>query len=73
MDGDFKFYDYNNNKLEFDEAVVENYVNRETGVYTTTYTSYKDVEDFSKYVKLSMYTSEKITLLKDQQVRIDLK
>lgn len=70
---EFKFYDKEGNEVIYNDRVLEHFVDRTTGVYTTTYTSYKDVEDFSKYAKLSVIYTGNMKLLEDQKIKVDLK
>lgn len=73
LSDEFKFYDKEGNEVIYNDRVLEHFVDRTTGVYTTTYTSYKDVEDFSKYAKLSVIYSGNMKLLEDQKIKVDLK
>lgn len=73
LSDEFKFYDKEGNEVIYNDRVLEHFVDRTTGVYTTTYTSYKDVEDFSKYAKLSVIYTGNVKLLEDQKIRVDLK
>ncbi|WP_315111949.1 DUF4179 domain-containing protein [Clostridium intestinale] len=73
LSDEFKFYDKEGNEVIYNDGVLEHFVDRTTGVYTTTYTSYKDVEDFSKYAKLSVIYTGNMKLLEDQKIRVDLK
>ncbi|SHI26346.1 DUF4179 domain-containing protein [Clostridium intestinale] len=73
--GDFYFYDKDGNELEFSKGgALEIPVDRSTGVYTTTYTSYNESEDFSKYAKIATNKPKNgIKLAEDQKIRVDLK
>lgn len=73
LSDEFKFYDKEGNEVIYNDRVLEHFVDRTTGVYTTTYTSYKDVEDFSKYAKLSVIYTGNMKLLEDQKIKVDLK
>lgn len=72
---EFEFYDKDGNGLEFsNKGALERTVDRSTGVYTTTYTSYNESEDFSKYAKIATSKPKNgIKLAEDQKIRVDLK
>lgn len=73
--GDFYFYDKDGNELEFSKGgALEIPVDRSTGVYTTTYTSYNESEDFSKYAKIATNKPKNgVKLAEDQKIKVDLK
>lgn len=73
LSDEFKFYDKEGNEVSYNDGVLEHFVDRATGVYTTTYTSYNELEDFSKYEKLSVIYTGNMKLLEDQKIKVDLK
>lgn len=69
---EFKFYDKDGSEVNYSDGALEHFVDRSTGVYTTTYTSYNESEDFTKYAKLSISGLQAVKLLEDQKITIDL-
>lgn len=69
---EFNFYDEHGNKIEFGKGGTEFSVDRSNNIYTTTYISYDDKIDFSKYKKIGALIEKNISFNNESKIRVPI-